>query len=82
MAVPGVALLIPKFLVLNTFGLFDTYTGMILPLLVDAAGIFIMKQFFESIPVKWRKPPGWTVRASSGSSGRWYCPWRDPRSSP
>lgn len=50
MAVPGVALLIPRFLVLNTFGLFDTYTGMILPLLVDAAGIFIMKQFFEAIP--------------------------------
>ncbi|MET8513675.1 carbohydrate ABC transporter permease [Streptomyces sp. NPDC005077] len=50
MAVPGVALLIPKFLVLNTFGLFDTYTGMILPLLVDSAGIFIMKQFFESVP--------------------------------
>ena len=24
---------------------------MILPLLVDAAGVFIMKQFFESIPV-------------------------------
>ncbi|CCK26930.1 ABC transporter sugar permease [Streptomyces davaonensis JCM 4913] len=50
MAVPGVALLIPRFLVLNSFGLFDTYTGMILPLMVDAAGIFIMKQFFESIP--------------------------------
>ncbi|MFE1441148.1 carbohydrate ABC transporter permease [Streptomyces sp. NPDC058739] len=50
MAVPNVALLIPRFLVLNTFGLFDTYTGMIVPLLVDAAGIFIMKQFFESIP--------------------------------
>ncbi|MBC2900313.1 carbohydrate ABC transporter permease [Streptomyces cupreus] len=50
MAVPMVALLIPRFLVLNTFGLFDTYTGMILPLMVDAAGIFIMKQFFESIP--------------------------------
>ncbi|MFF7982742.1 carbohydrate ABC transporter permease [Streptomyces sp. NPDC007901] len=50
LAVPNVALLIPRFLVLNTFGLFDTYTGMILPLMVDAAGIFIMKQFFESIP--------------------------------
>lgn len=50
MAVPGVALLIPKFLVLNAFGLFDTYSGMILPLLVDAGAIFIMKQFFESIP--------------------------------
>lgn len=50
MAVPNVALLIPRFLVLNTFGLFDTYAGMVLPLLVDAAGIFIMKQFFESVP--------------------------------
>lgn len=50
MAVPPVVLLIPKFLVLNTLGIFDTYTGMIMPLLVDAAGIFIMKQFFESIP--------------------------------
>lgn len=50
LAVPNVALLIPRFLVLNTFGLFDTYTGMMLPLMVDAAGIFIMKQFFESIP--------------------------------
>lgn len=50
MAVPPVVLLIPKFLVLNTLGIFDTYTGMIVPLLFDAAGIFIMKQFFESIP--------------------------------
>jgi multiple sugar transport system permease protein len=50
MSVPSVVLLIPKFLVLNTLGLFDSYAGMILPLLVDAAGVFIMKGFFESIP--------------------------------
>ncbi|WP_431801628.1 carbohydrate ABC transporter permease [Microbacterium sp. bgisy203] len=50
MAVPGVVLLIPKFLVLNQLGLYDSYAGMILPLLVDAAGVFIMKNFFESIP--------------------------------
>lgn len=50
MAVPGVVLLIPKFLVLNQIGLYDSYAGMILPLLVDAAGVFIMKNFFESIP--------------------------------
>ncbi|MFB7460007.1 carbohydrate ABC transporter permease [Streptomyces sp. NPDC088337] len=49
-AVPPVVLLIPRFLVLNAFGLFDTYAAMILPLLVDAAQVFIMKQFFESIP--------------------------------
>lgn len=51
MAVPAVVLLIPKFLVINTIGIYDSYPGMILPLLVDAAGVFIMKNFFESIPV-------------------------------
>ena len=51
MAVPGVVLLIPKFLVLNQIGIYNSYMGMILPLLVDAAGVFIMKNFFESIPV-------------------------------
>jgi multiple sugar transport system permease protein len=49
MAVPGVVLLIPKFLVLNQLGIYDTYPGLIIPLLTDAAGIFIMKQFFESV---------------------------------
>ena len=51
MAVPSVVLLIPRFLVVNQLGIYNTYTGMIVPLLVDAAGIFIMKNFFESIPV-------------------------------
>ncbi|MEV0387564.1 carbohydrate ABC transporter permease [Nonomuraea sp. NPDC050643] len=50
MAVPGVVLFIPKFLVLNQLGLYDSYTALILPVIVDAAGVFIMKQFFESIP--------------------------------
>jgi multiple sugar transport system permease protein len=50
MAVPGVVLFIPKFLVLNQLGLYDSYTALILPIIADAAGVFIMKQFFESIP--------------------------------
>jgi multiple sugar transport system permease protein len=50
MAVPGVVLLIPKFLIIRQLGMYDTYPGMIVPLLVDAAGVFIMKNFFESIP--------------------------------
>jgi multiple sugar transport system permease protein len=50
MSVPLVVLLIPKFLVINQLGMYDSYAGMILPLLVDAAGVFIMKNFFESIP--------------------------------
>jgi multiple sugar transport system permease protein len=50
MAVPGVVLLIPKFLVVNQLGIYNSYSGMIIPLLADAAGVFIMKNFFESIP--------------------------------
>lgn len=52
MAVPGVVLLIPKFLVLNQLGMYNSYSGMIVPLMADAAGVFIMKQFFDSIPVE------------------------------
>ncbi|MGJ6964176.1 carbohydrate ABC transporter permease [Streptosporangium sp. G11] len=51
MAVPGVVLFIPKFLVLNQLGIYDSYTALILPIIADATGVFIMKQFFESIPV-------------------------------
>jgi len=51
MAVPGIVLLIPKFLVLNYIHMYNTFPALFVPLLVDAAGVFIMKQFFESIPV-------------------------------
>lgn len=51
MAVPAIVLLIPKFLVLNYLSMYNTYPALFVPLLVDAAGVFIMKQFFESIPV-------------------------------
>lgn len=49
MAVPPVVLLIPKFLILKQLNIYDTYQGMILPLITDAAGVFIMRQFFVSI---------------------------------
>lgn len=50
LAVPGVVLLIPKFLVFQQLGIYNTYQGMIIPLMTDATGVFIMKQFFEAIP--------------------------------
>lgn len=49
MAVPGVVLLIPKFLILKELGLYDSYPGLVMPLLSDAAGVFIMRQFFLSV---------------------------------
>jgi multiple sugar transport system permease protein len=50
LAVPGIVLLIPKFLVLQQLGLFNTYGGMILPLLADAMSILLMKTAFEAVP--------------------------------
>jgi len=49
MAVPGVVLLIPTFLILKQLNLYNTYPGLILPLMTDAAGVFIMRQFFLSV---------------------------------
>jgi multiple sugar transport system permease protein len=50
LAVPGVVLLIPKFLVLKELGLINSYFGLILPQMFDAFAIFLMKQFFEQLP--------------------------------
>jgi multiple sugar transport system permease protein len=50
MMVPGVVLLIPRFLLLDQLSLRNTYMGMILPLMVDCAAIYLMKQNFEAIP--------------------------------
>lgn len=66
-AVPGAVMLISKFPVIRTLGIYDTYPGLIVPLLAAATGVFIMKQFFESIPPsfeeaakaldrRWRRP--------------------------
>ncbi|GBD84867.1 L-arabinose transport system permease protein AraQ [bacterium BMS3Abin02] len=50
LAVPGVVLLIPKFLIMKELGILNTYAGLILPLMFDAFGVFLMKQFFEQLP--------------------------------
>jgi multiple sugar transport system permease protein len=50
LAVPPVVLLVPKFLVLNELGIYDTRAAMVLPLIMDATGIFLMRQFFLQIP--------------------------------
>lgn len=52
LAIPAIVLAIPRFLVLGELGLLNTWGGLILPLAVDAFGIFLMKQFFESVPVE------------------------------
>ena len=48
--VPAHVTMVPQFILLNDFGLINTYQGMLLPKLAQVFGIFLMKQFFESIP--------------------------------
>ncbi len=50
MMIPAIVLMVPKFIILKQMNLLGTYPGGILPLVADAFGIFLMKQFFESIP--------------------------------
>jgi multiple sugar transport system permease protein len=50
MMIPGVVLIIPRFILLKQLGMLNQVQGVIIPLMVDAFGIFLMKQFFESIP--------------------------------
>ena len=52
MMVPAIVLAIPRFLLLKQLGLINTYTGLILPLMFDCFGIFLMKQFMEQIPIE------------------------------
>ena len=48
--IPGVVLLIPRFILLKQLGMINSYQGFIITLAADAFGIFLMKQFFENIP--------------------------------
>lgn len=48
--VPAHVTMVPQFILLNEFNLINTYQGMFLPKLAQVFGIFLMKQFFESVP--------------------------------
>jgi multiple sugar transport system permease protein len=42
--------LVPTFLVVQQFGMVNSYSGLIVPLAVDAFGIFLMRQFIRDLP--------------------------------
>lgn len=69
MAVPGVVLLIPRFLIIKELGIFNTYWGMIFPIAMDAMGIFLMRQFFLQIS------PSIEEAARIDGAGIWRTYW-------
>ena len=50
MMVPAVVVLIPRFLVIEALGWIDTYQGLISTELVSVWGIFLMRQYFRTLP--------------------------------
>lgn len=50
MMVPMQVTVVPLFLMVRDLGLINTYLGLMLPTLVTAFGIFMMKQFIQTLP--------------------------------
>ncbi|MBN8251760.1 carbohydrate ABC transporter permease [Priestia flexa] len=48
--IPGQVTMIPNFLILKELGWLNTYQGMIVPAMVNATFIFMMRQFFINFP--------------------------------
>ncbi|MDD3335146.1 MAG: carbohydrate ABC transporter permease [Eubacteriales bacterium] len=44
MMIPGTVTMVPNYIILRVLGLLDTYTGLILPSLANAFGVFLMRQ--------------------------------------
>ena len=50
--IPFQVVMIPNYLIVVKFGLIDSLWALIIPFMVDAYGIFMMKQFIESMPAE------------------------------
>jgi multiple sugar transport system permease protein len=48
--VPGQITLLPKFLILKSLGWLNSYQGLVVPTMVNATFIFMMRQFFINFP--------------------------------
>ncbi len=48
--IPGQVVLIPVFLIVEKLGWFNSYAGLIIPGLAGAFGVFLLRQFFMTIP--------------------------------
>jgi multiple sugar transport system permease protein len=48
--VPGMATFVPQFVLVSNLGLANSYAGLVLPFLAGPFGVFLMRQFLQSIP--------------------------------
>jgi len=50
MMIPAIVTVIPAFLVINMFGWMNTYWALFTPAISSVWGIFLLRQFFQTIP--------------------------------
>jgi len=50
MMIPAIVTIIPSFLLINTFGWINTYWALFTPTISSVWGIFLLRQFFMTIP--------------------------------
>jgi multiple sugar transport system permease protein len=52
MMIPGFAMIVPLFTLMSRLGLVDTYLGLIAPGLSAPFGVFLMRQFIQTLPTE------------------------------
>lgn len=50
MMIPGMMFLVPQFAIVTKFNWINTYQGMVMPHVASVFGIFLMRQYMETIP--------------------------------
>ena len=50
MMVPAQVTIVPRFIIIRTLNLIDTHWALILPAMVGAYGVFLLRQFFMTLP--------------------------------
>lgn len=68
--IPFQAIMLPVYIILRDLGLINSYMGMILPQLVSAMGVFLMRQAFLNIPAEVEEA------AIIDGAGRWRLFWQ------
>ncbi len=68
--VPFELVFIPNFELVSSLGWADTYTGLTAPFLVSAFGVFLLRQFFLSVPKEYRDS------SKIDGAGNWRFLWQ------
>ncbi|MFI9598576.1 carbohydrate ABC transporter permease [Streptomyces sp. NPDC052043] len=68
--VPGNLMILPLYVLMNGLGLIDSYAGLVLPFAAGAFGVFLMRQFMQSVPDELLEA------ARIDGAGEWYIFWR------